>query len=77
MCGVITQVSRRDVVDTVNGVVAADEMGFGAFASVMDVRCVHGSEKRNQHRKNEHEHAGQRPPKGQTRHERDDEERRK
>ncbi len=76
MRGVITQVSRGDVVNAVNGVVAREEMRFRAFASVMDVRRVHRSKKRNQHRNDEHEDARQGPPKGQTRHERDDEERR-
>lgn len=74
---VISQVSRRDIVDVVNRVVARDEMRVGALASVMNVRRIHGSEERNQHRQNEDEHARKWTPKGQTRHERHDEKRRK
>jgi hypothetical protein len=74
---VITEVSCRDVVDAVDDVVARDEVRIGALASVMDVRGVHGAEKRNQHRQNENEDAGKWAKPGQTRHERDDEERRK
>jgi hypothetical protein len=74
---VITEVPSRDVVDAVDDVVARDEVRIGALASVMDVRRVHGAEKRNQHRQNENEDARKRTKPGQTRHERDDEERRK
>lgn len=77
MCRVITEVTRRDVVDAVNDVVARDEVRIGALASVMDVRRVHRAEKRNQHRQNENKDARQRTEPGQTRDERDDEERRK
>lgn len=77
MRGVITEVTRGDVVDAVNGVVASDEVRIGAFACVMDVRRVHRAEKRDQHRQNENEDARERAEPGQTRDERDDEERRK
>jgi hypothetical protein len=77
MRGVITKVSGRDVVHAVNDVVTRDEVRIGAFASVMDVRCVHGAEKRDRHRQNENEDASERTEPGQTRHERDDEECRK
>lgn len=60
MRGVITEVTRRDVVDAVNDVVARDEVRIGALACVMDVRRVHRAEKRNQHRQNENEDARQR-----------------
>lgn len=73
----IPEVSRRDVVDRVNDVVARDEVRIGALAGVMNVRRVHGSKERNQHRRDEHEQRRKRSPNRQTRDERDDEERRK
>lgn len=60
MRGVISEVSRRDVVNAVNDVVTRDEMRISAFSRMMTVRRVHGSKERNQHRENEHEHAGKR-----------------
>lgn len=74
--GVITEIAGRDVVDLVNDVVARDEVRIAALARVMDVRRVHRSEKGNQHRNDEHEDRGKRTQIGQTRDERDDEERR-
>lgn len=71
---VIPEIARRDVVNLVNDVVARDEVRIAALARVMDVRRVHRSEKRNQHRNDEHEECWQRSPIGQTRNERDDEE---
>jgi len=74
---VITEVPGRDVVHAVNDVVTRDEVRIGAFTRVMNVRRVHRTEKRDRHRQNENEDAGERTEPGQTRHERDDEERRK
>ncbi len=74
---VIPKVARRNVVHAVNDVVARDEVRVGALAGMMTVRRVHRSEKRNRHRRDEHEQRWKWPPKGQTRHERNDEQGRK